>query len=88
MPAASSQHPPPVPDPDFHPAVLWNQRYREAVAGHPGSRDLHLARAGEILREVFPEFADRITLATPDEKMKRHGQTVAAASLPVVPSNS
>jgi predicted NBD/HSP70 family sugar kinase len=41
-----------------------------------------LAKAGEVLRAEFPTLAERIKLRTPDEKDKRHGQAVAAASLP------
>ena len=44
--------------------------------------DLLLQKAGEVLRTEFPELAGRIKLRTPDEKDKRHGQAVAAASLP------
>ena len=43
---------------------------------------LFLERANEVLRREFPELAARITLHLPDEKSKRHGQAVAAASLP------
>ena len=46
-----------------------------------------LAKAGEVLRAEFPELAGRIKLRTPDEKDKRHGQAVAAASLPALRSN-
>lgn len=46
--------------------------------------NLLLARAGEVLRAEFPEVAERIKLRTPDEKDKRHGQAVAAASLPAL----
>jgi len=46
--------------------------------------NLLLAKAGEVLRAEFPELAERITLRTPDEKDKRHGQAVAAASLPAI----
>lgn len=41
-----------------------------------------LERAGHVLRSEFPDLADRIRLRTPDEKDKRHGQAIAAASLP------
>ena len=41
-----------------------------------------LERAGAVLRDEFPELA--IQLRTPDEKDKRHGQAVAAASLPKI----
>ena len=36
------------------------------------------------LREEYPELADRITVMLPDEKPRRVGQSVAAASLPEV----
>jgi len=39
-----------------------------------------LEKASAVLRDEFPELA--IRLRTPDEKDKRHGQAVAAASLP------
>jgi predicted NBD/HSP70 family sugar kinase len=44
--------------------------------------DLILAEAAGVLKEEFPEVAERIRLLTPGEKEKRHGQAVAAASLP------
>jgi hypothetical protein len=43
-----------------------------------------LAEAGQVLREEFPALADRIRLRTPDEQDKRHGQAIAAASLPAI----
>jgi predicted NBD/HSP70 family sugar kinase len=43
-----------------------------------------LERARAVLRAEFPELAERIALHTPDENNKRHGQAVAAASLPAV----
>ncbi len=46
--------------------------------------NLLLKKAGEVLRAEFPEVAERIKLRTPDEKDKRHGQAVAAASLPAL----
>ena len=46
--------------------------------------NLLLAKAGEVLRVEFPELAEQIQLRTPDEKDKRHGQAVAAASLPAL----
>jgi predicted NBD/HSP70 family sugar kinase len=45
-----------------------------------------IEKAGEVLRDEFPELAARIKLRTPDEKDKRHGQAVAAASLPALKS--
>ena len=44
--------------------------------------DIMLSVAGEVLREEFPELAGVIRVHVPDEKEKRHGQAVAAASLP------
>ncbi|MEO6788928.1 MAG: ROK family protein [Chthoniobacteraceae bacterium] len=46
--------------------------------------NLLLEKAGEVLRMEFPALAERIKLRTPDEKDKRHGQAVAAASLPAL----
>ena len=37
-------------------------------------------KADEVIKTEFPELS--INLCVPDEKMKRHGQAVAAASLP------
>jgi len=44
--------------------------------------EIILARAAEVLKSEFPVLADKIHLRTPDEKDKRHGQAIAAASLP------
>lgn len=43
-----------------------------------------LAQAAAVLRAEFPALAETIRLRTPDEKDKRHGQAVAAASLPAL----
>ncbi len=40
-----------------------------------------LERAREVLEKEFPEIAKRVTLNIPDEKARRVGQSVAAASL-------
>ncbi|MBK9138703.1 MAG: ROK family protein [Verrucomicrobia bacterium] len=53
------------------------------VTSGPGA-DIMLAGARHVLATEFPELAQRIVLHTPDEKEKRHGQAMAAASLPVV----
>jgi predicted NBD/HSP70 family sugar kinase len=45
---------------------------------------LIVQRAETVLREEFPELTVKIHM--PDEKEKRHGQAMAAASLPVVPA--
>lgn len=39
-------------------------------------------RAQEVLNQVFPERSRQIQIRTPSEQDKRHGQAVAAASLP------
>jgi predicted NBD/HSP70 family sugar kinase len=44
--------------------------------------DVIIEGAKEVLRVEFPEYAKRIDFHVPDEKDKRHGQAVAAASLP------
>lgn len=41
-----------------------------------------LAKANAVLQDEFPELAARIELHVPDEKSRRVGQAVAAASLP------
>jgi predicted NBD/HSP70 family sugar kinase len=45
--------------------------------------EVMLGRAREVLRTEFSELADRVKLHVPDEKSRRIGQAVAAASLPV-----
>jgi len=42
-----------------------------------------IAKAREVLEADFPELAGRLELHLPDEKSRRVGQAVAAASLPV-----
>jgi len=44
--------------------------------------DIVLAKAREVLTGEFPETADQIAMHVPDEKSRRVGQAVAAASLP------
>jgi len=46
--------------------------------------DLVLDQARAVLTEVFPEADAKIRLCVPDEKSRRIGQAVAAASLPVI----
>ena len=53
------------------------------VTSGPGG-DVILAGAREVLKVEFPELARQIAFHIPDEKDKRHGQAVAAASLPKV----
>jgi predicted NBD/HSP70 family sugar kinase len=44
-----------------------------------------LERAQAVLKADFPEWADSLRLQLPDEKSRRVGQAVAAASLPEIP---
>jgi predicted NBD/HSP70 family sugar kinase len=44
--------------------------------------ELIIGEARQVLRDEFPEVGSRIRLNTPDEQFKRHGQAIAAASLP------
>lgn len=50
------------------------------TTGHGG--DILLAKAREVLKTEFPELMAKIELHVPDEKSRRVGQAVAAASLP------
>lgn len=43
-----------------------------------------LSRAQEVLDKEFPALAEKIQLHIPDEKSRRVGQSVAAASLPAI----
>ncbi len=51
------------------------------VTSGPGG-DVIIAAAREVLRVEFPAVGARVVFHVPDEKEKRHGQAVAAASLP------
>ena len=53
------------------------------VTSGPGG-DLMLTGAREVLDREFPAISAATAFHIPDEKDKRHGQAVAAASLPVV----
>jgi predicted NBD/HSP70 family sugar kinase len=46
--------------------------------------EIILQGAKEVLAVEFPELAAKISFHMPDEKQKRHGQAMAAASLPVM----
>ena len=53
------------------------------VTSGPGG-DIIIAGAKKVLEVEFPELTGKIAFHIPDEKEKRHGQAVAAASLPKV----
>ena len=50
------------------------------TSGQGGDVIVEIAR--QTLKTEFPELANQIALHVPDEKQKRHGQAIAAASLP------
>jgi predicted NBD/HSP70 family sugar kinase len=56
------------------------------VTSGPGG-DLILTAAKEVLSEEFPELRGKVAFHIPDEKDKRHGQAIAAASLPSIEPN-
>jgi predicted NBD/HSP70 family sugar kinase len=53
-----------------------------AMSGAGG--DLILSTAGQVLRAEFPGIAERVRFHVPSEREKRHGQAIAAASLPAI----
>jgi len=53
------------------------------VTSGPGGDDI-VGGARQVLELEFPELARRIAFHVPDEHDKRHGQAIAAASLPAV----
>jgi predicted NBD/HSP70 family sugar kinase len=70
-------------------SVAWFARWYEienllilgrVTSGAGG--EVIVASALEVVKDEFPELADRVRMKTPDEKFKRHGQAIAAASLP------
>ena len=46
--------------------------------------DVLLGKARDVLKKEFPDMAEKTTLHVPDEKSRRIGQAVAAASLPAL----
>ena len=51
------------------------------VTSGPGG-EVILAQARRVLADEFPKTSERMALHTPNEKEKRHGQAMAAATLP------
>ena len=58
-------------------------RIRGRVTSGDGGATI-LEKAREVLTDEFPELAGVIEMTTPDEQFKRHGQAIAAASLPAL----
>ncbi len=52
------------------------------ISGDGGS--IMIEKANEVLDSEFPELASQVAIRTPNEQDKRHGQAVAAASLPKI----
>ena len=50
--------------------------------------DVILSGAREVLKAEFAELAAKVQFHVPDEKEKRHGQAMAAASLPNISRKS
>ncbi|MFA7691313.1 MAG: ROK family protein [Candidatus Hydrogenedentes bacterium] len=48
--------------------------------------ELMLNGANHVLSKAFPELAETMHVQLPDEKSRRVGQSIAAASLPVIPA--
>jgi predicted NBD/HSP70 family sugar kinase len=63
---------------EFRQALILGR----VITGKGG--DIVIARAREVLKKHFPELARQIELRVPDEKSRRVGQAVAAASLPAL----
>lgn len=71
-----------------HSIVLYTNFYKikhilllgRVMSGKGG--DIILNTAKKILKEEYPQMAENINIQTPDEKARRVGQSVAAASLP------
>jgi predicted NBD/HSP70 family sugar kinase len=68
---------------EFYPLrhVLLLGRVASGAGG-----EVILGEARRVLRTEFPALAETVKLHTPDERERRHGQAVAAASLPVIPA--
>lgn len=72
-------------------ALAWYEEFYDMdqvmvlgrVTSGPGGEEI-LARAREVLEAEFPETARRLSLFLPDERARRVGQAVAAASLPAL----
>ena len=56
------------------------------TSGLGGEVILETARA--LLKDVYPEWAEKIDIFMPDEKARRLGQSVAAAQIPVIKGRS
>ncbi|HZL43871.1 MAG TPA: ROK family protein [Verrucomicrobiae bacterium] len=67
---------------DFNDALVLGR----VMSGPGGEVIIRCAR--EVLKVEFPELENRVSFHVPDEKLRRHGQAIAAASLPPLPKKS
>jgi predicted NBD/HSP70 family sugar kinase len=69
-----------------HYADFYNAKHvlilGRCTSGRGG--DLILEGASTVLRGEFPDLSDRIQVQLPDERSRRVGQSIAAASLPAI----
>ena len=63
---------------EFHNLLILGR----VTSGEGG--EIIIEKGKQVLEDEFPELAEKINLRTPNEQDKRHGQAVAAASLPVI----
>lgn len=69
-----------------HYADFYDFRYLLVLGRVTSGRggELILEGARRVLDEVFPELSAKVLFHVPDETEKRHGQAMAAASLPMI----
>jgi predicted NBD/HSP70 family sugar kinase len=75
-----------------HALALFSQHYAikhvlllgRVMSGAGG--EWILEQAKEVLAIEFPDLADQIRISVPDDRLRRHGQAIAAASLPPLTS--
>jgi predicted NBD/HSP70 family sugar kinase len=70
-------------------SIAWYARWYEIenllILGRVSSGaggEVMIHKASEVVADEFPALGDRLRMMAPDEKFKRHGQAIAAASLP------
>lgn len=67
---------------DFYDELKHVLILGRCTSGRGGT--LILDGANQVLKSEFPELADRVNIQLPDEKSRRVGQSIAAASLPAI----
>jgi hypothetical protein len=67
---------------DFYDELRHVLILGRCTSGQGGPLILH--GANDVLRSEFPELAAQINIQLPDEKSRRVGQSIAAASLPAI----